>query len=61
VFHVDIPSYHTLILFSIAVTLLLFYAHRTNIRRLLSGDENRFNKLKVLGRKVGSSVKMFLF
>jgi len=61
VFNVDIPSYHTLILFSIAVTLLLFYAHRTNIRRLLTGEENRFSKLKVLGRKVGSSMKMFLF
>lgn len=59
VFHVDIPSYHTLILFSIATTLLLFYAHRANIRRLLAGQENQFSKLKVLGRKMGSSMKMF--
>ncbi len=61
VFHVDIPSYHTLILFSIATTLLLFYAHRANIRRLLNGSENRFNKLKLVGRKAGSSMRMFLF
>jgi len=59
VFNVDIPSYHTLILFSIATTLLLFYAHRANIRRLLAGQENQFSKLKVLGRKMGSSMKMF--
>lgn len=61
VFHVDIPSYHTLIFFSIATTLLLFYAHRANIKRLLSGQENRFNKFRILGRKAGSSMKSFLF
>jgi len=61
VFNVDIPSYHTLILFSIATTLLLFYAHRTNIRRLLQGQENQFSKLKILGRKMGGSMKTFLF
>lgn len=61
VFNVDIPSYHTLILFSIATTLLLFYAHRANIRRLLNGQENQFSKMKVLGRKMGSSIKTFMF
>ncbi|MDX9759605.1 MAG: glycerol-3-phosphate 1-O-acyltransferase PlsY [Bacteroidota bacterium] len=61
VFHVDIPSYHTLIIFSIATTALLFFAHRANIRRLLDGSENRFNKLRVLGRRAGSSMRMFLF
>ncbi len=61
VFHVDIPSYHTLILFSIATTLLLFYAHRANIKRLLNGSENRFNRLKLVGRKAGSSMRMFFF
>lgn len=61
VFNVDIPSYHTLILFSIATTLLLYYAHRSNIRRLLAGQENRFNRLKLFGKKMGSSMNMFLF
>jgi len=61
VFNVDIPSYHTLIFFSIATTLLLFYAHRTNIQRLLHGQENQFSKFKVLGRKIGSSIKTFTF
>lgn len=61
VFHDDIPSYHTLIIFSIATTLLLFYAHRSNIKRLIEGSENRFSKLKLLGRKAGSSMRMFFF
>jgi glycerol-3-phosphate acyltransferase PlsY len=60
-FHVDIPSYHTLIFFSIGTSLLLIYAHRSNIRRLLAGTESRFNKLKVIGRKAGSTLSMFLF
>ncbi|MFA6235519.1 MAG: glycerol-3-phosphate 1-O-acyltransferase PlsY [Bacteroidota bacterium] len=61
VFHVDIPSYHTLILFSIATTLLLFFAHRANIKRLLDGSENRFAKLKLFGRKAGTSMRTFFF
>jgi len=60
-FHVDIPSYHTLILFSVATSLLLVFAHRANIKRLLLGQENRFNRLRVVGRKLGSSIKMFLY
>jgi acyl phosphate:glycerol-3-phosphate acyltransferase len=61
VFNVNIPSYHTLILFSIATSLLLIYTHRSNISRLLAGSENRFSKLKILGRRVGSSIHMLLF
>lgn len=61
IFHVDIPSYHTLILFSIATTLLLFWAHRANIKRLLRGEENRFTKLKLFGRMFGGSLRTFLF
>ena len=57
--HDNIPSYHTLILFSIATSLLLIFAHRSNIKRLLRGQENRFHKLKILGRRMGSSVGMF--
>jgi acyl phosphate:glycerol-3-phosphate acyltransferase len=59
-FHDNIPSYHTLILFSIATSLLLIFAHRSNIKRLLRGQENRFHKLKILGRKMGSSIRMML-
>lgn len=61
VLNVNIPSYHTLIFFSIATSLLLIFTHRSNIRRLLAGNENRFHKLKIIGRKVGSSIYMLMF
>jgi len=61
VFHVDIPGYHTLIFFSIATSLLLIYAHRSNIKRLMTGTENRFEKVRIFSRKISSSLKMFLF
>ncbi|MBK8551628.1 MAG: glycerol-3-phosphate 1-O-acyltransferase PlsY [Ignavibacteria bacterium] len=44
-FKVDIYGYNTLIFFSIGVSLLLIYNHRDNIKRLLYGNENRFEKL----------------
>ncbi len=37
----EIHSYKTLIYFSLSVALLLIYSHRANIKRLLSGTENR--------------------
>ena len=50
VFNVDISGYHTLIYFSIAISLLIFFTHRTNIRRLLTGTENRITRIPVLGK-----------
>ncbi len=44
-FNVEIYGYKTLIFFCIANSLLLIYNHRSNIKRLLYGDENRFEKL----------------
>ncbi|MBK6875518.1 MAG: glycerol-3-phosphate 1-O-acyltransferase PlsY [Ignavibacteria bacterium] len=44
-FKVNISGYNTLIFFSIAVSVLLIYNHRDNIKRLLYGNENRFEKL----------------
>lgn len=41
IFGDEITSYKTLIYFSIAVAVLLIYSHRENIKRLLSGTENR--------------------
>ncbi|MGA9120662.1 MAG: glycerol-3-phosphate 1-O-acyltransferase PlsY [Bacteroidota bacterium] len=41
VFLVEIEGYHTLIFFSIAISLLIIYTHRSNIRRLIKGTENR--------------------
>lgn len=40
-FFVEIEGYHTLIFFSIAISLLIVYTHRSNIKRLLKGTENR--------------------
>lgn len=45
IFKVEIYGYKTLIFFSIAVSAFLIYNHRTNIKRLLYGNENRFDKL----------------
>jgi glycerol-3-phosphate acyltransferase PlsY len=47
IFNVEIYGYKTLIVFSIAVSLLLIYNHRSNIKRLLYGNENRFENLWV--------------
>lgn len=44
-FKVEIYGYNTLIFFSIAVSILLIYNHRHNIKRLLYGNESRFEKL----------------
>jgi glycerol-3-phosphate acyltransferase PlsY len=43
-FNVDISGYHTLIYFSIIVCIFFIYTHRGNIKRLLRGEENRFEK-----------------
>lgn len=50
VFMVDINGYHTLIYFSIAISLLIFFTHRTNIRRLMAGTESRITRIPILGR-----------
>ncbi len=41
IFGDQIHSYKTLIIFSLGVALLLIYSHRSNIKRLLEGTENR--------------------
>lgn len=43
-FNVEINGYSTLIYFSIIVCVFLIYNHRANIKRLLYGEENRFEK-----------------
>ncbi|HAV22766.1 MAG: acyl-phosphate glycerol 3-phosphate acyltransferase [Ignavibacteria bacterium GWA2_55_11] len=39
----EIPSYRTLIFFSAGVALFLVYSHRSNIKRLLAGTENKIS------------------
>lgn len=43
-FKVNIDGYHTLIYFSLGVAVFLLYNHRANIKRLMHGEENRFEK-----------------
>ncbi len=49
-FMVDINGYHTLIYFSIAISLLIFFTHRTNIKRLLAGTENRIARIRLFNK-----------
>jgi len=51
IFGVNIPGYHILIYFFLVLSLLLIFAHRSNIQRLLKGTENRFNKLHLIKLK----------
>jgi glycerol-3-phosphate acyltransferase PlsY len=44
IFMDEIPSYHTLVYFSVGVALFLIYSHRTNIRRLIAGTENKITR-----------------
>jgi glycerol-3-phosphate acyltransferase PlsY len=41
IFHAELQGYNTLIFFTIGLTILLLYTHRSNIRRLLTGTEQR--------------------
>ena len=47
IFGVVIQGYHTLLFFIIGLAGFLIFTHRSNIKRLLQGRENRFNKLWV--------------
>ncbi len=51
VLHDNIPEYGTLIYFALGIFLLIIFTHRSNIQRLLAGNENRFTKLKLINRK----------
>ena len=48
IFNVDIQGYHTILPFSIALAFLVMYTHRSNLKRLIAGSENRisFSKKK---------------
>lgn len=41
----EISLSNSLLVFSLLVGGLIFYTHRSNIRRLINGTENRFNRL----------------
>jgi len=50
VFHAELQGYHTLIFFTIGISLLLVYTHRENIKRLRAGTENRLTSQSLLGK-----------
>jgi glycerol-3-phosphate acyltransferase PlsY len=56
IFHVDIPGYSILIYFAIILSIILIYAHRKNIIRLIKGTENRFTKLQLIKCRTSNSV-----
>jgi glycerol-3-phosphate acyltransferase PlsY len=51
IFLVDIEGYNTLIFFSIGVSLLIIYTHRSNIVRLTKGTENKITTSRLFGNK----------
>ena len=45
IFHAELQGYHTLIFFSIGISLLLLFTHRANIKRLIEGTERRLTRV----------------
>jgi glycerol-3-phosphate acyltransferase PlsY len=50
VFMVNMPGYNTLIFFSIGISILIIFTHRSNIQRLLRGTESRISRIPFLSR-----------
>ncbi len=50
IFRVEIDGYYTMIIFSVVLAVLILFAHRKNIRRLIEGRESRFNKFRLFHR-----------
>jgi glycerol-3-phosphate acyltransferase PlsY len=57
IFMVDIEGYHTLIFFAIGIALLIIFTHRSNIKRLMSGTENRITSIRLFRRKAEAAAK----
>lgn len=55
VFMVNVDGYNTLIFFSVGVSLLVIYTHRSNIGRLLKGTENRISSIRLFRSRQTSS------
>ncbi|MBS1271706.1 MAG: Glycerol-3-phosphate acyltransferase [Candidatus Marinimicrobia bacterium] len=41
----------TLFYFSIPIVILIFFTHRENIKRLINGTENQFEKVRIFSNK----------
>jgi acyl phosphate:glycerol-3-phosphate acyltransferase len=51
IFNIDIIGFEYVFFFSIILGFLVIYTHRSNIKRLLDGSENKFTKLQFLSFK----------
>jgi len=51
IFMAGIEGYNTLIFFSIGISLLIIYTHRSNIRRLVRGTENKISTIPLLRKR----------
>jgi acyl phosphate:glycerol-3-phosphate acyltransferase len=50
IFNVNIEGYHTVVYFLIGLSVLVIFAHRANVQRLMTGSENRFQNLQIFKR-----------
>jgi acyl phosphate:glycerol-3-phosphate acyltransferase len=50
-FEVEIEDYSVLVYFSIVIASLMIFTHRSNIKRLLRGTENRLPGIPIIARK----------
>jgi glycerol-3-phosphate acyltransferase PlsY len=57
IFMVNIEGYHTLIFFAIGIAVLIIFTHRSNIKRLMSGTENRITSIRLFRRRAGAAAK----
>jgi glycerol-3-phosphate acyltransferase PlsY len=44
----EVPGFEYLLIFFSFMAILIFYTHRTNIKRLRKGEENKFERLQIL-------------
>lgn len=47
----DIQGFELLIAFAVFLTLAIFLTHKSNIRRLIKGEESRFDNIRILHKK----------
>lgn len=57
IFGADIPGYNILIVFSFIIMLLVIFTHRSNIKRILKGTENKFHKIQLIKLNFKKKIK----